>query len=265
MARGIFKRKNSKHYWIRYAGIDGRIIRESSGTEKFREAETLLIKRKQEIKEGKQPEIKKIANHSFGELVEKYLAFVSGRQRSAKTKEYILNPLKTVYENYPLRRFNTILIEQLQTDIISKGLKPASNNKILSILKHTFKKATEWGMIEESILQSIQKVKPLVDDDAERLRFLSIEECQNLINACDSHIKPIVITALNTGMRRGEILGLKWDEHVDLKHGFILLNKTKNGKRREIPINGTLQSTFNSLMRRIDIPYVFYDLKKGKP
>jgi len=270
MARGIFKRNNSKNYWIRYVGLDPKtgkrkLIRKSSGKDKFKEAEALYHKKKNEIDEGKQPEIKIIANHSFGELVEKYLAFVNGRQRSAKTKEYILKPLKTVYGNDPLRRFNTILVEQLQTDIINKGLKPASNNKILSILKHTFKKAAEWGMIEESILQSIQKVKPLPDDDAERLRFLSIEECQNLINACDSHLKPIVITALNTGMRRGEILGLKWDEHVDLKHGFILLNKTKNGKRREIPINGTLQSTFNSLMRRIDIPYVFHDLKKGKP
>jgi integrase len=118
-------------------------------------------------------------------------------------------------------------------------------------------------MVEEEVLKRIRKVK-LLRDEGMRLRYLSIEECQGLINACDCHLKPIVITALNTGMRRGEILNLKWD-NVDLKHGFILLDKTKNGDRREIPINETLRMTFQSVMRRLDIPQVFHDLKKGKP
>ncbi|MEW6104570.1 MAG: hypothetical protein AB1630_12275 [bacterium] len=55
MAKGIYKRGNI--YWIRYAGLDGRTIYESSGSFKFRDAETLLIQRKQLIKEDKEPEI----------------------------------------------------------------------------------------------------------------------------------------------------------------------------------------------------------------
>lgn len=80
------------------------------------------------------------------------------------------------------------------------------------------------------------------------------------------YVKPIVITALHTGMRKGEILSLKWD-NVDLKHGFILLDVTKNGERREIPINKTLETVFldKSLIRRLDVPYVFYDPATGKP
>jgi integrase len=127
-----------------------------------------------------------------------------------------------------------------------------------------FNKAVEWEMVDEDILKRIRKVKPL-RDDGKRLRYLSKEECQTLINACDSHLKPIVMTAVNTGMRRGEILGLKWDEHVDLRHGFILLNKTKNGDRREIPINDTLRNTLQGLTRRIDVSYVFYDPATGNP
>ena len=65
-------------------------------------------------------------------------------------------------------------------------------------------------------------------------------------------------------MRKSEILGLKWDL-VDLKHGFILLNVTKNGERREIPINSTLNDALLELMRRIDVPYVFYDKTTGAP
>jgi len=262
MARGIFKRKNSKHYWIRYAGLDRRIIRESSGSERFRDAEALLIKRRQEIKEGKQPEVKRIENYSFKALAEKYLAWTNGRQRSAETKKYIISGLIARYGDYPLRRFTTNIVEQLQTDIISKGLRPASNNKTLHILKHMFRKAVEWDMVGEDTLKGVRKVQPL-KNEGKRLRYLSQEECKDLINACDPHLRPIVVTALNTGMRRGEILSLKW-ENVDLKHGFILLDKTKNGERREIPINATLRAVFNDLVRRVDSPYVFYHRKSGE-
>ena len=70
-------------------------------------------------------------------------------------------------------------------------------------------------------------------------------------------------------MRKGEILNLNWD-NVDLKHGFILLSQTKNGERREIPINGTLRETLSERFRgteerprRINVPYVFYDYPTG--
>ncbi|MHC4307275.1 MAG: site-specific integrase [Planctomycetota bacterium] len=126
-------------------------------------------------------------------------------------------------------------------------------------------------MLEEDYLKQVRKVKNLSENN-QRLRYLSKEECQELINSCNkrdndlkpiTHLKPIVITALNTGMRKEEILSLKWD-NIDLKHGFILLDKTKNGDRREIPINGTLRRTLKGLTRHIKEPYVFYEPKTGK-
>jgi len=260
MAKGIYRRGNI--YWIRYAGLDGRTVYESSGSEKFRDAEALLIQRKQSIKEGKQPEIKRIVNHTFRELSEKYLAWIEGRQKSAKIKGYIIRQLVEMFGNLPLRSFNTSLVEQLQTDSMKRGLRNSSCNKILNILKHMFTKAVEWEMVESESLKRIRKVK-LLRDDGKRLRYLSREECQALINNCDPHLKPIVITALNTGMRKGEILSLEWD-NVDLRHGFILLDVTKNGERREIPINDTLKATLQGITRRLDVPYVFYEQSMGK-
>ncbi len=64
-------------------------------------------------------------------------------------------------------------------------------------------------------------------------------------------------------MRNGEVLSLKW-KNIDLKHGFILLDTTKNGERREIPINSTLMSVFQRVQRRLDVPYVFFD-NAGNP
>jgi len=260
MAKGIYKRGTV--WWIRYADLSGKIIRESSGSDKFKTAEDLLISRKNAIKEGKGvPEIKRIKNHTFKELSEEYMKFVE-RQRSFESKECFINQLTEKFGPLPLRRFNSMLLEQYQSERLNKGNKPATVNRLVATLKHMFTKAVEWDMVEEETLKRVRKAK-LLPENNKRLRYLSKEECIRLVSSCAPHLRPVVITALNTGMRRGEILGLTWDR-VDLQNGFILLDITKNGERREIPINSTLRETFKGIVRRLDTPYVFYGPITGK-
>ena len=140
-----------------------------------------------------------------------------------------------------------------------------------------FTKAVDWSMAPESALKSVHKVKLFKVDNA-RTRFLSDTEIRELLAACDhvrtfkngkmeikkqDHLKPLIVFALNTGCRREEIFSLKW-EQVDLKHGFISLNRTKNGERRQIPINDTLREMLQRRVRRLDVPFVFYDQETGK-
>jgi integrase len=156
-----------------------------------------------------------------------------------------------------------MLLEHYQTKRMQYGNKPATVNRLVATLKHMFTKAVEWDMVEEEVLKHVRRVK-FLEENNRRLRYLSKGKCQELINNCESHLKPIVTTALNTGMRKGEILNLKWD-NVDLKHGFILLDMTKNGERREIPINDTLRSILQGITRRLDMPFVFFDSKTSRP
>lgn len=267
--RGMFQRGNI--WWLRYAGPDGKVIRESTGFEKFREAEALLLKKKSDIKEGKTPEIRKIINCTFNELADKYIAWMTGRHRSAYNKACVINQMRESFGNKRLREFTYQLVEQFQTDLMAKQqekkafqkLKPATVNKGVGILKAMLKKAVDWSLLDESIHKTISKVKHLPENN-KRLRYLTIEEASCLVSQCDQHLKPIVIFALNTGCRLGEILSLKWDQ-VDLKHGFILLDITKTDSRREIPINATLKGVLQGLTRRLDVPYVFFDPATGKP
>ena len=104
----------------------------------------------------------------------------------------------------------------------------------------------------------------MLPENNRRLRFLAIEECQTLINCCPPHLKPIVQVALHTGMRKSEILNLRW-EQVDLVHRFVLLDMTKNGERREIPIDTTLWNMLNEMPHSIESNYVFTGLKTGVP
>ena len=255
--KGLYLRGNT--WWIRYADPTGRIIRESTGKILKGEAQVILTSRWNEVDNGKTPDIKKIKNHFFKELANDYIEWAQ-RQRSFDSKKYLIQDLVNEFGNCPLRGLNTRVVEQYQTKKLTTH-KPATANRLLATLKHMIRKATEWDMVGEDVLKKVRMVK-LEPENNRRLRYLSKEECQELIKACSPHLKPIVITALNTGMRKGEILSLKWD-NVDLKHGFILLDITKNGERREIPINTTLRETFNRLVRRIDSPYVFIDSWTG--
>jgi len=150
------------------------------------------------------------------------------------------------------------MVEEYQSKMLASGKAPATVNRHVACLKHMLTKAVEWEMAPEQALHRIRMVKQIPEHNR-RLRYLSVEECQTLVAECLPHLKPIVITALNTGMRKEEILSLRWDKHVDLRHSFILLDMTKSGERREIPINETLQQTLQALIRRVDSPYVFTD------
>jgi len=153
-----------------------------------------------------------------------------------------------------------MLLEQYQTEKLQKGNKPATVNRLLATISHMFTKAVEWEMLSEDILKKIRNVKFLPENN-KRLRYLSNEECSDLINACSHHLRPIVITAINTGMRKEEILSLEWKKHIDLKNDFILLDVTKNGERREVPINQTLREALQSIVIKMNSPFVFNDSK----
>ncbi len=257
--RGLYRR--GRVWWLMYAGLDGRMRYESARTTSQKEAEYLLTCRKKEVREGILPEVQKVAkNITFKELAGEYLIWAK-RQKSFVSKRKKIGQLLEVFGNNPLNSISSYLIEQYQTKKLAT-CKPATVNRLIATLKHMVTKAVEWEMASEEIIKKVRKVKQLPENNR-RLRFLSSEDCQALIKVCEPHLKPIVITALNTGMRRGEILNLRWDQ-IDLKHSFILLGETKNGERREIPINETLRQTFEALPRHINSPYVFWHGKEGR-
>jgi integrase len=281
-SKGTYKRKDSPYWWIEFTSADGRRRQESTRTTVKAEADYLLAKRRKEAMEGIIPDKNRKAV-LFSTLVKDYLVWAE-RQKAYISKRNRANFLLAEFGDIALSNFSTKLVEQYQTkrlndakqsrkkkddekrqpEKLKEKIKPATVNNELKVLKHMFSKAVEWNMVSDDTAKNVKRVK-LIPENNRRLRYLSREECVKLTDSCTHHLKPLVITALNTGMRRGEIFGLTWDR-VDLKHGFILLNTTKNGERREIPINGTLRSCLEELaMNNVDgHRYVFHD-KSGRP
>ncbi|MEI6306399.1 MAG: site-specific integrase, partial [Deltaproteobacteria bacterium] len=259
--KGLYRRGSI--FWITY--VDNEKVQhwKSTGTKKKTEAEYILHKAQAHIKEGKEPGIleqvrRRAANHTFNALCEKYREFCQN-MRDAKNRGYMIDQLKVEFGGRILRSITLADVESYQSRLLSSGLASATVNRRIACLKHMLHKATDWEFLDNEAYAKIKKVK-LMQEDNTRLRFLSAEEVNRLIAVCSPQLKPIITMAVNTGMRKGEILGLTWDK-VDLKHGFIILDDgaVKTGRGRQIPINGLLMVALKAafVKRRLDVPFVF--------
>lgn len=234
-------------------------MRESSGTSDYRTALRLLAERRAAVARGREVSKLKASNVMFSNAMEKYLAWAKP-QRSYMSKVHMSRDLILRFGNIPLRRFNVSMLEAYQQEIIAAGTAPATVNRRMALVKHLVHKCNDWGLIDDDVLQTVRKVKMLKEPPG-RLRYLTPEEIHLLLKECtSSHLHAIVTIAVNTGMRRGEILDLTW-ENVDLRNGYLLVVQSKNGDRREVPINAKVREVLTGIVRRLDSPYVFCDVK----
>jgi len=271
-SKGIYRR--GKIWWITYQGLDGKQHFESSGSNLKADAEYLLACRRKSIAEGTSPPVtgRRARNISFADLAERYQEFVAG-QKAFATKKGFIRELKEEFGAVKLNALTLAAVESWQArlltqprpgqsaDVTRGPLAVASVNRRLACLKHMLTKAHEWDLITKDTLDRLRRVK-LPKEENRRSRFLSLTEIKELIAAADDHLKPVLVFALNTGCRKGEILGLTWDR-VDLKHGFIHLSKTKGGEPRDIPINATLRECLRRLVRRLGTDLIFYNPATG--
>jgi len=229
---------------------------ESCKTSNKKEAERCLIDRRKEAMEGivPAPPIKPLA---LDELKERYLAFVS-HQRGVATKHYHFAHFTRLLGNPPIHALTVEALDQYRAQRIGEKVGPATINREMATLKHALSKAVEWRLLRKTAREELTAIKKYQEPSG-RLRYLAgPTEAGRLIDACEDFLKPIVLTALHTGMRKEEMLSLTWDA-VDMTHGFIRLRQTKNGTARALPFNETLWSLFSGLRTRQDTSLVFHD------
>jgi integrase len=162
-----------------------------------------------------------------------------------------------------LSEIGPFLVEKYKLSRKVEKAEPATINRELGCLRHMFNMAIKWKKAQGN---PVREVKFLKEPEAKD-RILSEEEEAKLLEAIRTghkakHLEPIIITALNTGMRKGEILNLKWS-NVDFKNGFIIVEGTKNGEIRKIPTNKKLTETLEGAKKGSKGEYVFSE--NGKP
>lgn len=133
-------------------------------------------------------------------------------------------------------------------------ISPATVNRELAFLKTVFNKAVEWGRLENNPAARVKKFR----ENNVKERILNDDEARRLIGISSPALRPIIIIALNTGMRRGEILGLRWED-IDFNKGFIGIQagESKTGEGRKIPMNYQVFEVLKSIPRSPE--HVFFN------
>jgi len=152
-------------------------------------------------------------------------------------------------------------------DALRKGRQPATVNRYLSALSAVFRTAVdEWYWLEDSPMRRVRKL----GEPKGRTRFLNDDERDALLRECKASdsvlLYPVVVLALSTGMRQGEVLSLTWQQ-VGLKRQKITLFDTKNDETRVVPLKGLALDVMreHGKVRHIDSPYVFPSKDGSKP
>lgn len=132
-------------------------------------------------------------------------------------------------------------------------------NRYLAVLSHAFSVASrEWEWLESNPVKKVSRLK----EPRGRVRFLSDEERATLLAACqgsaDSRLHPLVVVAIATGARQGELLALRWPD-VHLARGVATIQNSKNEDRRALPLTGPVLEVIKELgkVRRLDTDLVF--------
>jgi integrase len=220
-------------------------------------------------------------------------AFLDGRyepwaRAHLKSATFQLARIRSDYKDKlsePLQAFNPFMVEGIRQRWKKDGGKARSINRDIQRLQSVLSRAVEWGVLERHPLAGF---KPLKFDKTGRVRFLSDAEEKSLRKALASredsrrkarirlntwrvarnkkplpersnefvdHLMPLVVLALNTGLRRGELLGLKWGAvNFSGKVLSVTAETAKSGHTRRVPLNTEALATLTTWHKRVGKP-----------
>jgi integrase len=249
------KRSKKVRYWISYRLPGGKQRRELVGKsiEKARDADG---KRRGQKRENRIFDMLPASDMTFTELSDWYLKLSSVTKLASYDRINIaMNKFNSVFGD---RIVNTILpvdLEDYQEKRIDDGLALSTMDVEMAIIKIMINKAFDNDKVDGRVLKTFRKVKNKLKRGANaRKRTGAIEEYLRLLAKASSHLRPMLIMAMNTGMRPGEVRTLRW-AYIDQKSGFIRLpaSSTKESKEKIIPINSHVKTVLDDLVPSLGV------------
>jgi len=260
----VFKRGES--IVIEYKLPNGKTKRETigkTGVVTKTMAKQILKEKERQVKLGQYDMLnREIPN--LNDFADKYLTYVreTKKKRSWKRDELALKHLKKHFSNKKLTEIEPQDIDTYKSSRL-KNVTPATVNRELEVLRYLFNIAERW---EKFYGKNPVSRAGLLPSNNQKQRVLSIEEEKRLLAACEPYLRNIIITALYTGMRKGEIISLKWD-NVDFKRNIIAveIENNKSKKIKQIPISSFMRKMLLELkLKSSRNDYVFLN-SKGTP
>ena len=215
---GLFKRKQV--WWMCFT-YQGRQIRKSTGTRQKKLAEKILGKIQTRISEGRFFDVLQERERTVGDLMNRYLTECSIKkvpQNQARDRQILNHLLPHFGANTALIDVKPRMINAYKAKRRQEGAAPATINKEIGVLSSAFNMAIrEWEWCRDNPVQRVRMES--VNNQIER--WLTVQEEAKLLAASPRWLQDIITFALHSGMRRSEILNLKW-QGIDFLRGTLV-------------------------------------------
>lgn len=245
-------RKRGNTYFIDYHE-NGKRVRRSVGPS--RQAAEDVLKQIQK-KLSVAPEVARpVSRVSLGQLITRFQEYISEKyspntqQRYQVVLQQFLNFLKNQTDR-PLVDITNETLVSFRDARQSQNVKPRTINAEIQILRLMFKLARQWGMHSDNPAEGLASLKIEREED---VQYLSRQDARRLLQNCSEWFVPVAFLILNTGLRKGEIETLLWED-VDLDNRLLYVRnrnqRTSAESEREIPINDALYDVLVSHRRK---------------
>ena len=232
-----------------------------------------------------------------GFIKHKYKDWVLNNRKSGNQTLATLETHFSQFNKRALDDINTWIIDKWRTDRLKTGIAKSTINRNVAALKSMLAKAVEWGDIE---VHPLSKLKPLKTDNSVKVRYLSDSEDENLraallardtrmINERESanqwrkqrdyiphksltnstyadHLTPMTLLSINTGLRRGEVFNMNWED-INFNTNSLVIHGTtaKSGSTRHIPLNPEALNVLGQWKKIEHRKGLVFPNKEGKP
>lgn len=262
---GLYRRDDSSVWWMSYIDASGRRRRKSTKETLKSRAQAVLDRARAQASMGDLPAE---GRAKVKDVEPKYLeAMEAAGQRNLRGKrEHFSTWLTKLFGDVQLRQLGAPHVEQLRLAMRKKKRKPGTINRVTGTLRHMVTWSHRMGLCGSSVRDRLRDVPQLKENNT-RTRHLSPKEVKTLLKHCEEPLKSVVLVALYTGARQGELIGnsnaepLKWSE-VDFENGLITFARTKSGRVRHVPISDPLRKVLTALPRHLDSDFVFWTERK---
>lgn len=197
------------------------------------------------IREGRYFKVPEARRHTVADLIDRYIKeILAHKPKNASNTERHLMWWKSKVGSTLLSDLNAAVITEHKNQLLATQtrrktlMSPATVVRHMAALSHALNIGVrDWEWLDDSPMRKVSKPR----QPRGRERFLSDDERKRLLAVCresgSEHLYAVVVVGLSTGMRRGEIMGLRWGM-IDFDLGQVRLHATKNDTSRSVPLVG---------------------------
>ncbi len=241
---GLYQRKDvkGKKSWRYDFTVNGKRYAATLGEISKTRAKEIYDKARVAAREGKYQSPAKKDNPYLRDFVGEYFAYYKANRRSRSVERHETSwvALQPVFADKRLSEITPLDLERYRRNRQKVGKSDVTINRELAMMRNLYSMAVKWGKADKNPVKEVKLAK----ENNQRIRYLTHEEEERLIAACQEHLQPVVIAAIHTGFRKSELLSLTWDD-VNFQRRVVTVQAgyAKNGESRSVPMNDVLKRT----------------------